>query len=775
MNSLSRVLIFLLISLFATAQNEGWHRISWQPSKALDGDVFALIYWDDGTGPALIAAGDFVSAGWQPARRIARWDGVTWTQLGDGLNAKVRALAVYQGELIATGDFTHSGVRGVNHIARWNGREWLPFGSGLSERGRALAVQGSNLYVGGDFLTAGRQQVNRVARWDGQEWSTLANGVASTVHALHVFGGELHAATLLRVAKWNGTAWTELAQLGGVLTLTTFNNELIAGGYFAPGMDVNYVARWTGNAWAPLATGFQAGEVRTLQPYGSQLIAGGRLHLWSQSLRSVAVWDGVRWSELAPAPNDGLSGGMGYVNAMATLGQDLILGGEFRMAGSIGAPSIVKWNQGWTSFALGIVDSVESVHVHDQRLVVGGFFTSVPGVANGIGIAAWDGLNWSALGSGVSGSVADLASYRNELVAVGYFSSAGGVSADGIARWNGTVWRPLGLGVQGVNALAVNDGDLVATGGFSMAGSVAAFRWALWDGNDWRAMPTFDPFAPGTCARRLGGSLYGCANGQVARLDNGAWTLLGPAFNGRISDIHLHGGVIYIAGDIVGGVMAWDGISWQSVGGLSNFVGEALTTWNGALIVAGTQQVSGTKITANVRRLVGEAWIPLGESFEEFGTNGRPYLSDMNVYNGRIIVAGNFSGVAGERAVNLIGYGPRIPTIVEIVSITPNNPALGQAAEIMVRVQSGDGAPRGLVSVTGAPRGVCSTEAFELAANASVARCHITFLVPGPVRMHAQYSGGSLGAQTWAPSFSNSAFITTPGETVFRDGFEAWP
>lgn len=70
------VLAVILAPLSADAQTNGWHRVSSLPSKALDGPVDAMLLFDDGSGPALVAAGAFVSAGWQPALRVARWDGV---------------------------------------------------------------------------------------------------------------------------------------------------------------------------------------------------------------------------------------------------------------------------------------------------------------------------------------------------------------------------------------------------------------------------------------------------------------------------------------------------------------------------------------------------------------------------------------------------------------------------------------------------------------------------------------------------------------------------
>lgn len=537
-------ILLLLLAMWTSAvsaqNSDGWHPVSSQPSKALDGNVEAMIFWNDGTGPALIAGGDFVTAGWQASPGIARWDGVSWTPLGTGLDGPVRALAVFRGELIATGDFTRAGSRVVNCIARWNGNEWLPLDTGLSARGRALLVANGQLYAGGEFLNAGGKEVNRVARWNGASWSPMGVGSSGVVRALHVFGGDVYAGGVFDVpilgqgvARWNGTSWVPLPTLGEVYAFTTFNNELIAGGSFAIGVGISRVARWTGTAWAPLGGGIPGSDVRALVPYGNALVVGGRSNLASNFGRHVALWNGSNWVALAPAPNDGVSGPdelQSGVNVLLVQVQTLTVGGDFRTAGNIGAAAIARWNQGWTSFATGITDSVETVGVHDGRLIAGGTFTSVPGSSNGQRIGRWDGSNWSAFDLGFPGrgplSVIDTATYRDQLVAAGSFSIPRTPPLNGIARWNGSSWISLGSGVNSAGALAVFGEDLLATGGYFLPGGGTANGWSLWDGTAWRSLAPPSSLSGG-CVRTLGGSLYSCIGNQVSRFQNGGGYQLG--------------------------------------------------------------------------------------------------------------------------------------------------------------------------------------------------------------------------------------------------------
>ncbi|MGH7967495.1 MAG: hypothetical protein ACREIC_02085, partial [Limisphaerales bacterium] len=110
------------------------------------------------------------------------------------------------------------------------------------------------------------------------------------------------------------------------------------------------------------------------------------------------------------------------------------------------------------------------------NLYIGGLFTIVGGViANDI--AKWDGSSWSALGSGMNGSVVALAVSGSNVYAGGYFSTAGGSAASSIAKWDGSSWTALGSGANGpVVALAVSGNTLYAGGYFgTMGGKVSPY------------------------------------------------------------------------------------------------------------------------------------------------------------------------------------------------------------------------------------------------------------------------------------------------------------
>src|SRR5258708_23927701 len=110
------------------------------------------------------------------------------------------------------------------------------------------------------------------------------------------------------------------------------------------------------------------------------------------------------------------------------------------------------------------------------------------------------GSIWSALGSGVAGVpagadftyVAALAVSGSDLYAGGSFTNAGASAAVNIAKWNGSNWNALGSGMSGdypsVQALAESGGDLYAGGYFTTAGGGAANSIAKRNGSNWSAL-----------------------------------------------------------------------------------------------------------------------------------------------------------------------------------------------------------------------------------------------------------------------------------------------
>ncbi|MGP1346842.1 MAG: hypothetical protein ACTS3F_09295 [Phycisphaerales bacterium] len=305
-----------------------WDGSSWSPlGVGVGNEVYALTVFDDGSGPALYAGGSFFTTGENQVNGIARWDGSSWSALtgpaGTGVIGWVYALTVFDDgtgpALYAGGDFSTAGGVAVNNIARWDGSEWSaltgPGGTGVNGGSiRALMAfndgSGPDLYVGGDFFAAGGEPASRIARWDGSAWSPLESEVNGPVNVLTVFddgsGPALYAGGAFKeaggkpansIARWEGSSWSPLdagvsSSVGFgplVMALTVFDDgsgpALYAGGFFttAGGQAVNNIARWDGSSWSQLDSGVNSSvfALCSFDPDGAtgpavpRLIAGG--------------------------------------------------------------------------------------------------------------------------------------------------------------------------------------------------------------------------------------------------------------------------------------------------------------------------------------------------------------------------------------------------------------------------------------------------------------------------------------------------------------------
>ena len=128
----------------AAWNGSNWSQVGGGVFELSSGWVAAMTVWDpDGTGPQvqnLVVAGNFDRAGSVDCQNIARWDGTTWRPFGIGLNSWVDALTTWDPDgagpafphLIAAGHFTVANNLIVNHIARWDGVGWRRMGNGLS-------------------------------------------------------------------------------------------------------------------------------------------------------------------------------------------------------------------------------------------------------------------------------------------------------------------------------------------------------------------------------------------------------------------------------------------------------------------------------------------------------------------------------------------------------------------------------------------------------------------------------------------------------------------
>src|SRR5262245_33492972 len=163
------------------------------------------------------------------------------------------------------------------------------------------------------------------------------------------------------------------------------------------------------------------------------------------ALSFAATFSDTNWISMG-----GLPGANGTVSAaVLDASGNLYIGGAFTSVGDVAATNIAKWNgSSWSALGSGVNGSVYALVVSGSNLYVGGDFTQA-GASAANGINKWEGGSWSARGSGMGGgsypAVYALAVSGNDVYAGGDFSTAGGVDIGyGIAKWNGSSWSALG-------------------------------------------------------------------------------------------------------------------------------------------------------------------------------------------------------------------------------------------------------------------------------------------------------------------------------------------
>lgn len=319
-------------------------------------------------------------------------------------------------------------------------------------------------------------------------------------------------------------------------------------------------------------------------------------------------------------------------------------------------------------------------------------------------------MDWLPLGTGIDGAVTALAVYNGQLIAAGWFTTAGGVEVHNVTAWDGVAWQPLGSGVdQGVNALAVWDNKLFIGGYLTSAGGEAATRIAVWNGANWG--PVGNAYGANeivTCLAVYRNQLI--AGGYFTRMDwpgphnriaswNGStWSNLGSGLNDAVWSLLvvdtnlIVGGRFTQAGELAASRAAlWSGSGWSSFGqGLNDWV-RALgyfdanyfaggqfafsggasadhigwrqgdywlpplgTTLDGTVfamcgesaVVGGAFVHSGEVTLNHIAHWDGSGWQPLG-----LGTNGTVYA--LTVFEGKLVAAGEFSKAGLKNCANI--------------------------------------------------------------------------------------------------------------------------
>ncbi len=625
----------------------------------VDGPIHDAVV--DGNGD-LYVAGSFARAGGMQVNGIARWDGLRWSALGEGLQFD-QGGAIYSmafdndGLLYVGGEF--SGVVQANgneveaeNIAVWNGVQWEPVATGVNGVVRDLVVNEQNeVYIAGAFSMDGSEEfeLNRIVSYNGTRFSTIGDGLGTfggiVVHALGIdVDGNVYAAgeeLSGGIFKWDGQGWSTFGagHDGAILSMAFGEAGVIyAGGTFTTltqpdnsTISANRVARWNGQAWEPLGDGFDD-EVRTLALSGDGSLYAGGLFTASNDRTApfdyVAMWNGA-WQSLSTSSSENAEEGINAV-VIGEEGSLYAAGSVEHFDGALLNGIGIRDAQTWKGLGgQGIDGIVTALHLTASgALYAGGDFSSA-GSERVDHIAVRQNDEWAPLGMGASGKIYAIEEGPDGSIYVGgdfdrvFQSDSTELFAYNVAKWDGTVWSAMDVGFNGaVFALEVDPAGNVYAGGAFTQNSLeqaALSRIALWDGTSWSS--------PGGGVDNAVYALNSATGGEV--LAGGAFTAAGGVEN-----------TAYLA--------RWDGAAWSPVSPATQLDEEVYVLsrdMDGALIVGGAfTQVTAETSANHLARWNGTAWSVFG-SDQGNGVVGCCVRALALDPSGALIVGGDFLGV----------------------------------------------------------------------------------------------------------------------------------
>lgn len=609
------LLILLVLSLAVSRAESGWFDPRFDVPGA-NGSIESLVEFHD----CIYAIGHFTRIAGLNASGIARWDGTNWVAIQRAFQAPIMAaVATDEAIYVATHRTqTNSSVA----LWRWDGENWTALGA--PERFRELpdlsafsvhgpiAVAGTDIYLEVDSVpnsAFGRA----LAKWDGRSWSILAttgtNKGIGGITSLAFAQGDIYAAGALLVSA---------AQ-------STFIN----------------LGRPVRGRWTPVGVGIADGSPSLLASDGTNLFVQGSFGTAdSQPKNGFAIWDGAQWIVPSAESRDGMNiaaltsnpgevlasevlstntpdgtplyaqylvqyrgtnrtvlarGDAGGMRIMKRWRDGIYCAGEFRIVGGVFTGNLSRWNgTNWTRVSgrslNGLSHEARAIAVAGTDVYAAGQF-DYAGDLRANHIARWDGRNWHPLGSGIDGTIIQMAAHADELFVIGGFNSAGGVTATNLARWDGTSWSNVGGGLSGyLSAIAAHrDKTLVAR-----IAEGTNFFVSQWDGIRWSNVVATPAF----------GLVYTVVPSEDSILVGGRFT--------------------HINGIEMNNAARWDGRQWHSLaGGLTRqfrFEGNT-TSWTDvrALFQDGTNLYAGGSFTnaggvaaRNVARWDGWQWSGLG-------------------------------------------------------------------------------------------------------------------------------------------------------------------
>lgn len=406
-------------------------------------------------------------------QNIVRYDGSTWAQYANGLDAPVVKTAMWNDNMVVMGPFTQDGLgTPLQSIAMYDGNAWTNLGEELQGNVFDMDVVDNELYVAGNvihdnFLFVGKRNTEGM-------WLPLGDGTRGIATRVTGYNGGVAVAGLFSqaadqetpfLAHYANDSWSALGTPLGdaglpnfnvfVAAIESFGDEIVVGGQFnvMDNQSMYNVAAYNAGtgSWSVLGDGLD-GTVLDLYADGNLLYAAGAFVNGS----SLAVWDGSAWEFVG----GDLVGQIGVIHPH----QDkLLLGGSFTIEGVEGTDNLALFDpttETFSSFAPGIVNNqrnqalqaVSSIAFDGNDMIIGGDFHVTTLLGDTLRfVARYAGKEWYAVGEQLDGAVSGVFAHEGAIEVVGFFrGTTTGTVLNYVAQLEGLNWAPIGDHISGV-------------------------------------------------------------------------------------------------------------------------------------------------------------------------------------------------------------------------------------------------------------------------------------------------------------------------------------
>lgn len=297
----------------------------------------------------------------------------------------------------------------------------------------------------------------------------------------------------------------------------SLHNELIVSDNLlnkAGNIIIRGIARWNGIKWDSMAGGINThdktfnpyspnGQINDCISYQGQTLFGGYFEsIGGLNVRSLALWDGIKWDTLPKRAFRQEDNSINAVKGFFKKGTLLYFYGAFDTIAGQPTSNIATWdgvnfNPVILPFPTNDDGGIYKMTEYKNELYICGRFTNFGSDITLNRILKYNGSSWVSVGGGIQGSAQaeDMVIYKNELYVCGNWDKLAGNAGSDIMKWDGNQWHNVGYGdyvFSGLAKMLVHHDKLWVFGYTKQVAGMPAYHAAVYDGINWCTLDTLD-------------------------------------------------------------------------------------------------------------------------------------------------------------------------------------------------------------------------------------------------------------------------------------------